>query len=889
MRPTRTLAVLLICIFYLTAHVQRTRAINITWIGGDATWIDGGSTANWNPADEPDSNDVAIFNTNNVVELGSDNTIAGLTLSSSFELELNSNTLNVAGPTTLSGAGTRLEISAATAAFNGQSITINSGATLFVDGGSVTSSIAGATNAVTTIAAGGTLSGNGEFSLADAPGAATMLLDNNGTLSASNPTTIVITPPTAATLHLSATDADTRIDLDGSLDTGDVSVSRNQTLDIDVPLTDIFNGSVQMTHNTKLDISSAWILGAGATINIDNGATGGIGGISAGTAIIAGSSFSQNSGTITVVDNDGTLQFDAPFSMNGGDLVNNGLVVFDSTAVIGAGGANFTMPTTSSSLTVAANRTVTINQNNFNMDGANTSSNTITVEAGGSLNIATTDYDPDQATNAFDGTITLNSGALTVTTSDAEFVMDGTLNINNTTSTVPFWSASSEPIDIGNDSGALDANVNIGGTGHSQINSQVDFNSDADVNIAAGATLQFVSSTTVNFNTVNGGNNAEFTGAGKISFSGIVNVNEAVTLNMVGGTVDLDGDDAIGDFINIDAPLTINAATMSSFGNVNGVGVNSLDINSNVGTGSLTVNLDNPTDEWTLNAAGEMNLVNDAGGGTLLAGSDVNINGTVNVTGGVGTAARVDLAGTVNVAAASALTLQGGSLADPNRLQGGTVNGPGTFAVASSRALRGFGTINTTVNYGGTSELLADDGELVLNGNVIDAGKIGTADADGILNVVNAWNTSAIDNVILAGGLLKGGTVTVANASGIQGHGTINSRVINTSKIVATTGTLNVQTSGNDNDWDGAGNTGELEAIGGDLEMIDTTGGVPPVRSFGGKVRAINDNRVFANGFALDFLPGSSLTLENQATYRASSSTDLGGTVNIEAGAKPPH
>jgi hypothetical protein len=67
--------------------------------------------------------------------------------------------------------------------------------------------------------------------------------------------------------------------------------------------------------------------------------------------------------------------------------------------------------------------------------------------------------------------------------------------------------------------------------------------------------------------------------------------------------------------------------------------------------------------------------------------------------------------------------------------------------------------------------------------------------------------------------------------------------------------------------------------------MIDTTMPAPPVRQFGGSVRAINDNRVFANGFALDFNPGSSLTLEDEAIYRASSSTDIGGTVTIGAGA----
>jgi hypothetical protein len=878
---SRVLAGVFVCILSVSMAASVGNAAVRTWLSGSGTWVEG-TNADWTASDEPDPDDDVIFNTDVVVSLGSNNTVLSLTMSNSSELLLDNRTLSVAGLTTLSNSGTRLEISATTAAFNGQSITINNGATMFLDGGSVTSSITGATNALTTIAAGGTLSGNGDFSLTDAPAAATTLFDNNGTLTASNPSALIFTPPTAATLHLNAADADTRIDLDGSGEAGAVVVGRNQTLDIDVPLADIFNGTITMSHGTKLDVSSSWILGAGAAITVDNGATGGIGAISAGTSTIDGNSFSQNSGTITVVDADGTLQFDAPFSMNGGNLVNNGLVVFDSTAVIAAA-ANFTMPTTSSSLTVAANRSVTINQNNFNMDGANASTNTLTVEAGGSLAITTTDYDPDQATNAFDGTINLNDGDISVTTGNAEFVMDATLNMHSSIGgQIVAWTG--EPLDIGNDAGSLDADLNVTGTQQSQFGNEVDFNADADVDVAAGATLALLG--TANFNTVNGGNTAQFTGAGRIVFGGGVNVNEAVTLNLVGGEVDLDGLDNVGDFVNIDAPLTINVATLSSFGRVNGGGgVNTLDINSNVGTGSLTVNLDNAADEWTLNAAGVMNLVNDAGGGTLLAGNDVNLNGTVNVTGGVGTTARVDLAGTVNVAAASALTLQGGGLANPNRLEGGTVNGPGTFAVATGRALRGFGTINPTVNYTGTAELLADDGELTLNGNIVDAGKIGTADSDGVLNVVNAWNTSAIDNVALAGGVLKGGTVTVGNANGIQGHGTISSRVINTSKIVATGGTLLVQTSGNDNDWDGAANTGELQALGGDLEMVDTTGPVPPVRSFGGKVRAINDHRVFANGFALDFLPGSSLTLEDEAVYQASSSTDIGGTLTIGAGA----
>jgi hypothetical protein len=160
-----------------------------------------------------------------------------------------------------------------------------------------------------------------------------------------------------------------------------------------------------------------------------------------------------------------------------------------------------------------------------------------------------------------------------------------------------------------------------------------------------------------------------------------------------------------------------------------------------------------------------------------------------------------------------------------------------------------------------------------------------------MLNIPNAWETDggaggSIGAVVLSGGVLQGAVITNDNATGIQGHGTVTSRVINNSKLVATNGgTLVVQTVGNDNDWDGAANTGDLEALSGDLELVDTTMPVPPVRQFSGSVRAINDNRVFANGFALDFNPGSSLTLEDEATYRASSSTDIGGIVTIGAGA----
>ncbi len=371
-----------------------------------------------------------------------------------------------------------------------------------------------------------------------------------------------------------------------------------------------------------------------------------------------------------------------------------------------------------------------------------------------------------------------------------------------------------------------------------------------------------------------------------------MNVNEAVTINMVGGEVDLDGSDMAGDIVNIDAPMTINAATMDSFGRVNsGGGINILDINNSVGLGVLTVTLDNPAAEWTLNGPGVMNLLNDNTVATLLAGSDVNINGTLNVTGDVRTTARLDIGatGVVNINTANEpLRLTGNTVAS-NRIEGGTINGPGLLGADTNTVLVGFGTINAGVDFDGAANLLADDGQLTVTGAIVDANVIGSANATGILNVVNPWNTNIATTVVNQfGGEIRGGTITVDNPNGIRGTGLVSSRVINNTRIVAAgfivgqpPGVHVFQTVGNDNDWDGAVNAGTLAAVEGHtLELRD----VGAAFAFTGTVEATANSRVFANGFALDFNPGSNLNL-TASTYESTSSTDLGGTVTVNAGA----
>ena len=164
---------------------------------------------------------------------------------------------------------------------------------------------------------------------------------------------------------------------------------------------------------------------------------------------------------------------------------------------------------------------------------------------------------------------------------------------------------------------------------------------------------------------------------------------------------------------------------------------------------------------------------------------------------------------------------------------------------------------------------------------------LGTADSDGVLNIPAAWNTSTgsgagnIAAVSLVGGTLQGGTITNDNSSGIQGIGTVTSRVINNTRLLAGNGggTLVFQTAANDNDWDGAANTGELSTrVGATLELRDNI-----LFGFTGSVTALAGSTVFTNGFALDFNPGSTIELTG-AKYQSTNSTDIGGTVTVNVG-----
>ena len=101
-------AVLLSGLLWFTIHWSSpVAAATRTWIGGNVDWIDNGAAANWTPADEPDPDDEANFNTANSVNLGSNNSILALTLSGGIDLLTNGNDLAVDGLVQLSESGSK--------------------------------------------------------------------------------------------------------------------------------------------------------------------------------------------------------------------------------------------------------------------------------------------------------------------------------------------------------------------------------------------------------------------------------------------------------------------------------------------------------------------------------------------------------------------------------------------------------------------------------------------------------------------------------------------------------------------------------------------------------------------------------------------------------------
>lgn len=836
-------------------------AATIVWTGGTANW--DASNSRWNPADEPDAEDEAVFNTSHTVTMvNATDTILALTLSGGLDLLTNGNDLTVDGLVQLSDAGTVLEIGGSTSLLRADSMTIHTGGTVRLTGGTLTI-IEETDSGSLTVNPGGTLSGNGTINLNDGAPAGTILMRlSGGSLLATSNTPGDTSGTDAATLTIDMSDADSRIDLDNNSAT--VGIARNDSLVINAithQAADPYSGTLNLGEGATLNMEQPWETDS-AVINVNTG--GLVAGQPGSPATITGGAMTFTGGTINL-DAVDTLRVAARFTATGGTIANAGNLIFDfytspEDMVIGAG-VDFQMTGANASLTLLNGAWMDIHDADFNPDGSGTATNVITIGERSWLRL----HLGAGADTSLGGTIIL-SGALDVNTGGQEWAISRTVNVPADPSGEA-WSPAIWSVDTLNLAGAT---VTIGDNRRFRLNARSVWAANTSLVTGAGAIAE-ISGPSI----FNGGS---YTGTGELVFHWEgATFATATTIDMPAGIVDLDDGDPtenVRSIVNINQDVTINTGVLRSFGSPNGTGPDdALNIAANA---ELTVNLTDPAAEWTLTADSilSINTLGPTVASTGIAGSDFNLNGTANILGHGVFSARADIAGTVSVSSGSSLNLHGGTPTDLNRLVGGSIVGEGALRALTDTGLAGFGTIATDIEFAGNCVLLADDGTLTVDAPIADVGIIGTAAADGILNVTDPWNTSAAGEVNLLGGELRGELITNAGAGGISGFGLLSAPVTNSSSIGAEGGTLVVQTSGNNNDWDGTG-SGQLRGILGNLEIIDNAG-----VAFTGGVIVNQDHEVFVNGFELEFEPGSALLL-GSGTYRSTTTTEFGGNMTV--------
>lgn len=862
----------------VVAGTTPVSAINRSWddAGGSASklWSDFG---NWSPDGDPAGDDIFI---GNFVSAAGDRTlfddnlinISSLTITngadvvnSTDEGATNDYEIDVNGATSVTGAGSSIVLYGGDVnGLDTNTLTLGSGGSLILDSTTPQGiAVAEIDNGLFTLDTGGTLIGTGRIDLEDSLVSPSVLLSNSGTISANTAPLFFGLAPAAGVLQITATDADARFDWDGGLVTlGTLNVNGNQTLDIDVDTgADAFSGTMNLATGATLDIQHAWSFDNG-TINVNTQAFGfvpiGSDPNPGEAATIIGADWTMTGGEINLTDSWDSLRFGSGVNATGGTINNSGTLIFDADATFGSG-VDFNM--TGSGAALIVNSTVNIDTPDFDLDGSAGVGNVTTINSGGTLDL---DLGAG-ADTTFNHTINLN-GTGTNAATDAE--LDVTTQSNT-------WTLASS------------SEVNVAGGGNSRINGET-FLINGDINVTGNSTLivgsQSEYGSTANVvvdagSTLNHGT-ASYSG-GSYTGGGVFKTGTATILTdttWAVDTVDLD-----------DGPITVNNAAKLTV-NTTSIDDTSDGFNSTItveDTGQLEINLVGGGDVvfdggsqlvYNGNAGSSTFLTTPASGSALAfsAGSELNINGDGTSSG------RIKLnGGTLNINdAAEDFRMNGGSLTpgDTNEIAGGAINGPGELQIAGARALHGHGSINATVDGDASAQLVATGGTLNVNGGIQDIGRIGTAGAGSVLNVTDPWNTNVADDVLLDRGTLQGSTITNDGASGIRGAGMVASRVINNSQIVATGASgLVVDTPANNNDWDGVGGAGQLRANDSTLELRDNAPFL-----FAGTVDATLGT-VFANGFELEFEPGSTLDLF-EGTYRSTNATDFGGAINVGGG-----
>ncbi len=462
----------------------------------------------------------------------------------------------------------------------------------------------------------------------------------------------------------------------------------------------------------------------------------------------------------------------------------------------------------------------TIAVSTYNMDGINLSTITIDPHVTVTLDVQAI----DTGTDGFDGTLNLNSSTIAVNTTDA-WSMEGTTNMDTAADVARISGSQIVIVDT----------LNTTGEGIAHIDADAVIESDANLTVVNNTTLKINGTTSLKGGSFNTGpatnseslSRVELDGlthydGGTITVSGVLrqngdaSVNSDITIN--GDYFDMDGSTGEMSHWNLNKDLTLNVLGIEDR-TTNNLFHGTIDLNNSDST--LTVNTATP---WTMDGTLQISTSTIM---TLpsVAGQNFILSGEANIDGGTRFDAIVEITGTVNLlTATSRLAVSGGNLTDINTIHGGTITGPtdSSLRAITGHSLVGYGNINTGVDFLSGSALLADDGTLTIDGSFIALGKIGTHDADGLLNIVNAWDTNIADRLELNGGSVTGALIT--NGGQTVGQGDITTDGFdNVGTLSAEGGTLTLNTTAIP-DLDGTANAGVINAVSGNVHVA-TAGG----------------------------------------------------------------
>ncbi len=236
----------------------------------------------------------------------------------------------------------------------------------------------------------------------------------------------------------------------------------------------------------------------------------------------------------------------------------------------------------------------------------------------------------------------------------------------------------------------------------------------------------------------------------------------------------------------------------------------------------------------------------------------------------------IDSDGSVFFGAGEKLRLEGGNSTDsPNEILGGYIGqdfgAASILNLANNRVLRGYGTIDANVDGDGTAQLTARDGELIVNGEIVNLGTL-RFQSTGTLALGQPLDTSVLEVEILAGGGVMQGAAVHLNGKPLRGRGTVLNQLDNEAQIIAQESRLTLNNPASD--YDGTDNSGHLQATR-NLEIIDDA----PF-DFHGTIEVEAARELFANGFALNMAAGSTMTLAG-GKFRSTHGSNFAGKLLV--------